>query len=332
MASSVRDRLVKGFAAQGFAQVVNLIIQVGSVPLFLHFWGKILYGEWILLSTVPSFFALSDLGFANAAGTEMTLRMGRGDRAGALQVFQSAWVLVTLVSLLVTVTMLGVAPFLPLGAWLHVTTLTHHEIVLVVSILVFQVFFDLQTGLIGNGYRCDGNFAVGTMVRNLQRLAEFVVGAVALCLGRPPRRAGAVRHADPSAREPAFYSGCPPPQPLAGHGLASCGLGDDQADHLARLDLHGLSHRPCPEPARHGHGRGHRSWAGGRRAVLDLAHADTLCVATAERDHQYRVGGGFRRPLGLRISPSPGVCIAKPVKPRCGSRWCAAGACSLPGR
>ncbi len=183
MTNSVRARLMKGFAAQGFAQIVTLVIQIGSVPLFIHFWTKFVYGEWILLSTVPAFFALSDLGFANAAGTEMTMRMGRGDNAGALKVFQSAWVLVTGVSLLVIGTMLACVHLLPLGRWLHVSTLSHTELVTVVSILVFQVFFDLQTGLIATGYRCDGNFAIGTLVRNIQRLAEFVVAAIALLCG-----------------------------------------------------------------------------------------------------------------------------------------------------
>lgn len=183
MSQAVRSRLMKGFAAQGFAQVTNLIIQFGSIPLFLYFWGKTLYGEWLLLSTIPSYFALSDLGFASAAGTEMTLRVGRGDREGALKVFQSAWVLVTGISLLITLAMLGTASLLPLARWLHLSTLSHGEIVKVVSILVFQVFFDLQTGLIGNGYRCDGNYAAGTMVRQAQRLAEFAVAALVLLLG-----------------------------------------------------------------------------------------------------------------------------------------------------
>lgn len=40
MSQAVRTRLIKGFAAQGFAQAVNLIIQIGSVPLFIHFWGE----------------------------------------------------------------------------------------------------------------------------------------------------------------------------------------------------------------------------------------------------------------------------------------------------
>ena len=183
MSNAVRARLMKGFAAQGFAQVINLIIQLGSVPLYLLFWGPGLYGEWIQLSTIPSFFALSDLGFANAAGNEMTMRMGRGDREGALKVFQSAWVLVTGVSLVIVGAMLAAVHWLPLDAWLHHSRLSDQILVTVASILIFQVFFDLQTGLIANGYRCDGNFAVGTMVRNSQRLAEFAVAAVALLCG-----------------------------------------------------------------------------------------------------------------------------------------------------
>lgn len=183
MSQVVRDRLRKGFAAQGLAQVINLIIQFGGVWLFIHFWGKTLYGEWLILSTIPSYFALSDLGFANAAGTEMTLRVARGDREGALKVFQSAWLLVTGISLLVTLVMLGAAHWLPLERWLHISTLAHAEVVAVISVLVFQVFFDLQTGVIGTGYRCDGNFAPGTMVSNLQRLTEFLVTAIVLCCG-----------------------------------------------------------------------------------------------------------------------------------------------------
>lgn len=183
MSQVVRDRLRKGFAAQALAQVINLVIQFGGVWLFIHFWGKTLYGEWLILSTIPSYFALSDLGFANAAGTEMTLRVARGDREGALKVFQSVWLLVTGVSLLVTLVMLAVAHRLPLERWLHISTLTHTEVVTVISVLVFQIFFDLQSGVIGTGYRCDGNFAPGTMVSNLQRLAEFFVAAVALYCG-----------------------------------------------------------------------------------------------------------------------------------------------------
>ena len=179
MSQAVRNRLVKALAAQGFAQITTLVIQFGSVWLFLHFWGVFLSGEWTLLNTLPSYFALSDLGFASAAGTEMTMRVARGDREGALKVFQSAWVLVTGVSLLVTLAMLGLVHLIPAHNWMKMT-LPRTEIITVISILACQVFFDIQTGLIGNAYRCDGYFAVGTMVRQAQRLAEFLALMIVL--------------------------------------------------------------------------------------------------------------------------------------------------------
>lgn len=183
MSSTVQSRLVRGFAAQGFGQAISLIIQVVSIPLFLHFWGKTLYGEWILLSTVPAYFAFSDLGFANAAGNEMTMRVARGDRPGALVVFQSAWVLVTALSLALTALLMVAAYFVPLIHWLNLNTLSHGEVTLVALILVVQFFFDLQTSLLGIAYRCDGHFAAGTMIRNTIRLSEFLAGAVVVCLG-----------------------------------------------------------------------------------------------------------------------------------------------------
>ena len=179
MSQAVQNRLVRAFAAQGFAQVTNLVIQFGQVPLFLNFWGTSLYGQWLILSTLPSYFSLSDLGFASAAGTEMNLRVSRGDREGALKVFQSAWVLVTAVSLLVTLAMVGLVHLIPAHP-LPKLTLPRAEIISVVSILAFQVFFDMQTGLIGNGYRCDGHFAAGTIVRQAVRIAEFVAVVIAL--------------------------------------------------------------------------------------------------------------------------------------------------------
>lgn len=182
MSNTLRSRLVKGFAAQGFAQAISLIIQVVSLPLFVHYWGNSLYGAWLVLSTVPAYFALSDLGFANAAGNEMTMRVAREDRQGALVVFQSAWILVTGLSVALSVLMLGAVFTLPLGRLLNLT-ITHTELTVVATILILHLFLDLQTSLLGISYRFDGHFAAGTMIRNTLRLVEFLAGVLAVCLG-----------------------------------------------------------------------------------------------------------------------------------------------------
>lgn len=182
MARGVQARLMRGFAAQGFAQVVNLFLQLFSVPMFLYFWGKTLYGEWILLSTIPGYFAISDLSFGSAAGNEMTMLVARGDRKRALQVFQSAWVMVTAVSLLFMAAAVVILPFVSIERGLKLVGVSHQEAVAVCIVLIAQMILAQQGGLLEPGWRCEGNYATNTMVMNLLRLTEFFVTVGALLL------------------------------------------------------------------------------------------------------------------------------------------------------
>ena len=93
--SAVRRRLAAGFGVNIFSRGVATLIQVLSVPIFLRHWGIDLYGEWLLLNSVPSYFALSDVGFGSTAGNEMTMLMAAGRQDEALDVFQSVLALTT---------------------------------------------------------------------------------------------------------------------------------------------------------------------------------------------------------------------------------------------
>lgn len=186
VSAQIKQRLIHGIGAQAFSQLVSLIVQLCTVPLFIHFWGKSLYGEWVLLTTIPSYFSLSDLGFASAAGNEMTMRMARNDKEGTLQVFQSAWVLVSLLSLGACLLALVVVSLLPVHTWLKLQTISLQDVRVLIPLLVFQVFFAMQRGLIGIGYRCDGNFAIGVLLMNVTRLLTFVVLALTVALVGTP--------------------------------------------------------------------------------------------------------------------------------------------------
>jgi O-antigen/teichoic acid export membrane protein len=186
MSNVVKQRLLKGFAAQGFAQAVNVLIQVFNVPLFLLYWGKGLYGEWLLISTIPTYLTFSDFGFGSAAATDMTMRVAKGDRQGAIVVYQSVMVLITGVSFVAMLTILGFIQVFPLDKWFKLTQISHSQSIVIASLLTLQVFIALQQGLLQAGFRCDGNYAWGVTVSNLQRLAEFLVGAFVVMRGGQP--------------------------------------------------------------------------------------------------------------------------------------------------
>ena len=82
--TSVKRRIAANLGANTLGRVLGVLIQLISVPVMLSHWGAWIYGEWILLSTMPSYLAMSDIGFGNVAGNEMTMLVSRGKKREAL--------------------------------------------------------------------------------------------------------------------------------------------------------------------------------------------------------------------------------------------------------
>lgn len=190
---SLRSRIVKSFGAVAFGQGVSMVTQVIGVPLFLKAWGIDLYGEWLLLSSIPAYFAMSDMGFASVAGTEMAMCVARDDRNAALDAFQSTWAMVTGVSLLILLIISPTIWFLPLNQWLKLAMETPREVGLIVIMLTLQVLLGLQTAVVAAAFRSDGKNAFAMLYTSIGRLVEFLVLIGVLAVGgRPLALAAAV--------------------------------------------------------------------------------------------------------------------------------------------
>src|ERR1700722_10051440 len=125
--SGLRQRLMRGFGATALSPVVTALIQLGSVPVLLHVWGAAKYGDWLLLSAIPSYLTLSDLGLGDASGSEMSMRVAAGDREAALQAFQSSWVLVTGVSFAILSVALLLVWWIPWQGWLKLSSVSSRQ-------------------------------------------------------------------------------------------------------------------------------------------------------------------------------------------------------------
>src|SRR6267154_6640505 len=178
MDTSTRDRFLRGFGATAMGPLVTILAQIVSVPVFLHSWGPKLYGEWLILSAIPTYIAFSDVGFGNVAANDMTMRVASGDRDGALVTFQSTWLFVSITSLLVVLCFMSGAWMMPLGRWLNLSSTTPEDARLIVTILCAYSLLCLQADLTTAGFRCEGNYALGMLVKNLLRLTEVLTVTV----------------------------------------------------------------------------------------------------------------------------------------------------------
>lgn len=186
MTGSLQARLRRGLGGQAFSQAVAFAIQIGSVPLYLSFWGTSLYGEWLVLAAFPAYLVISDLGFTTATSNEVTMRVSRGDYDSALGAFQTTWAFVTLVSALVATLLVGGALLSPIAAWFEFSQLTDFGAALVLALLLFQVLVNIQTGLAAAGLISAGQYGLHAFLTALTRLVAFLAVIVVLLLGEGP--------------------------------------------------------------------------------------------------------------------------------------------------
>ena len=175
--SATRARVIRSLGATGFGLAVTAVMQIAGVPAFLHGFGVRRYGEWLVISAVPAYLNLSDLGYVGVAGNEMTMRVAVGDRRSAQSAFQTVWAMMTVLSVTVSAAVLSAVWLLPSERLLHVVSLSHREVALTLTLLAASVLVSMQMGMLEAGFRCAGLFPRGNVGISVVRFASFGAAA-----------------------------------------------------------------------------------------------------------------------------------------------------------
>jgi O-antigen/teichoic acid export membrane protein len=179
----VHKRLAAGFGVNILGKGTSTLIQVVSVPIFLKHWGVDLYGEWLVLNSIPSYFALSDVGFGSTAGNEMTMLMATNKQEEALDVFQSVLALTTGISVTIGAIFMALVWFLPFERWLHITSISRHDTNLVILMLALSVLLTMQETLLQAAFRCVARYVFGTLLKNIVQLTTFAGVSIVVLSG-----------------------------------------------------------------------------------------------------------------------------------------------------
>jgi O-antigen/teichoic acid export membrane protein len=168
---SIKKRIVSGAVVNAAGICMSAAAQIVSVPVLTSAWGVDRYGLWLMLTTIPAYLALSDLGFASAATSDMTMQVARGRHDQARVTFQSVWLLVNAVALAA----LGLTSMIIVVLPLFQTSLSSlKDYSLVLEMLVLYSALALNARIALAGLRASQNYALGTMLVQLMTLLEAI--------------------------------------------------------------------------------------------------------------------------------------------------------------
>jgi O-antigen/teichoic acid export membrane protein len=184
-ASGAAGRIGRGLAANIGGMGVTIVIQLVSVPVFLAAWGVPTYGEWLVLSAVPTYVALSDLSFSSVAGNSMVMLVAQGKRTDAVILGRRLWAIVTLMTGVVVLAAVAIALVFG-GAFGSGAAIPASEARMVLVALFLQVAVGNQYGVLDAWYRAGVRYPLGITMRQLGRLLEFGALMGVVLLGARP--------------------------------------------------------------------------------------------------------------------------------------------------
>lgn len=176
-------RLVSGTAANLLGKVWVLGVQLATLPILAQNWGAEGYGTWLMLSTIPTYLALSDIGLGTAATVEITKRVAQGDYQSALQAFQSVWALVTSAVVLISTGIAVYSLFHYINTPSSSSSFDLANIYLAAPILAFYSIFLVQTNLLNTIFRATNKYALGTVIADALIPIEGIVLATVVIFG-----------------------------------------------------------------------------------------------------------------------------------------------------
>lgn len=161
---AVARRIALGTAANLLGKCWVLALQLLMLPALAQLWGAELYGMWLLLTTIPTYLALSEAGLGTVAAVDLTRKLVSGDQAGALQLVQSLWSLMTAVSLGLAIVIVSISAVMVFGPTVHFGEMGPGAVFAAIVFIALYALIVVQMVVLNVVYRATNQYALGTFL------------------------------------------------------------------------------------------------------------------------------------------------------------------------
>ena len=166
-------------------RIINALTPLLLVPLMIRDWGLHQYGEWLILTAIPTYMMLSpDFGLVNAVVNQMAISTTEGKRSEAICLYRTSWLFLTVMAFCFALIGIAVADWMnwkPLG----VTLLSKHAAAIIAWSLV-QIFVAQQLFLLSGIYRSARRNPRCGLLSSLGYAFYLLVGCITLALKGDP--------------------------------------------------------------------------------------------------------------------------------------------------
>ena len=198
MDGTTKRRLLLGFLSNWIGKLAGTVIQLIQIPVFLHFWITPLYGEWMIVTSIPNYLSFTGNGGFGTGRGQRDDHDGRarGSRKRLKSVsFRAAGGSFPIILTVATIALLSGSTLLACS--LRACSRDHPYLQHRYSSGSFFILGSRSclvslSNFLQSAYRSVGRYPFGSFLKTLFSLAAFASTIVAVILGCGPRIAALV--------------------------------------------------------------------------------------------------------------------------------------------
>lgn len=176
-------RLKLNLGAYSFGYLINILNQLALLPVYLHYWPKTLYGEWLVLSALPVYVDAADFGLGLITSNRMCLASAKGDDESAVRVLHTTWTFqVGFLGILFMILTAAIAWGNP-SEWLSIHNLESHELKMALFLLMIRSLLLCQIRILSAVYASQLQAARAIFLQNVARLADLILCVIMVMAG-----------------------------------------------------------------------------------------------------------------------------------------------------
>lgn len=171
------DRIKKVILSLFGGRAIGLLRNVLVIPILIRFWGLEYYGEWIMISTIPSVLSMTNVGLGTAGQISIVSKLSNKDISGASNILSHTVLLTFLFFFLIIGGMIIVDLFYP------ITFKQIQNGILVIVLLTTSYFINLISKSLRGFWIYNSLYARSANFDNILGLFELLVLVLCPILG-----------------------------------------------------------------------------------------------------------------------------------------------------
>ncbi|RXG13094.1 lipopolysaccharide biosynthesis protein [Leeuwenhoekiella aestuarii] len=173
--SLIYKSIAKNYFASSFGMGITFLNQIAMVPLFITLWSVEKYADWILITSISTVFAMTNLGLNDATANMFVLKYQSKEYDECKTLLINSFLFIGILGL-IFLTSAGLVGFIVgfktiLGVHIFSGLETNISFIL----LLLNVFVKMYGGAYKGIYRVKSKAHTNSMIENFVRLLEIII-------------------------------------------------------------------------------------------------------------------------------------------------------------